>query len=134
MARALLCVVLFAACVVHPAFAVGDRQASYPNAIKSTASIARSAKEIIDLAVRYEHGEGVEQDYAQALALYCEAAALNQPDAYFNLGWMFLNGRGVPQNDEIAAVWLGKAARAGIAKAVNILQMLGQMQIKNPFA
>jgi hypothetical protein len=134
MSRALAFIILFvAACMARPAFAVNDHHVHDTNATKPlAASGARSAKELVERAVRYEHGEGVEQNYAQALSLYCEAAALSQPDAYFNLGWMFLNGRGVPQNDAIAVLWFGRAARNGIGQAFNILQMLGQVQGGSP--
>ena len=85
---------------------------------------ARSGAEIFDRAVRFEHGEGVEQDYEQALRLYCEAARLGEPNAFFNIGWMYLNARGVPRDDSIAALWLRKAADRGIAPAINLARLL----------
>src|SRR6185437_4351974 len=48
------------------------------------------------LALRYEHGEGVVRDPARAIELYCDAASNNDPRAYLNLGWMYAMGRGVP--------------------------------------
>ena len=84
----------------------------------------RSGAEIFDRAVRYEHGEGVAQDYDQALRLYCDAARLGEPNAFFNIGWMFLNARGVPRDDGIAALWLRKAADRGIAPAINLVRLL----------
>ena len=77
-----------------------------------------------DLAVRYEHGEGVAQDYGRALALYCQAAENKDARAYQNLGWMFLNGRGVGRDDAVAVAWLRKAADAGSPQAVNLLRTL----------
>jgi len=76
------------------------------------------------LAVRYEHGEGVARDYAHALELYCDAANRNYAQAYFNLGWMYANGRGVPRDDTIAVGWWQKAAAAGIIQAANLLRTL----------
>lgn len=76
-------------------------------------------------AIHLENGEGVERNPFRALALYCEAGSLGEPRAYFSLGWMYLNGRGVPRNDALAAAWLHKAAHAGVAEAANLLQMLG---------
>ena len=61
-------------------------------------------------AVRYEHGEGVTQDYAHAIALYCDAARDGYADAAFNLGWIFLNGRGVKRDDAAGVAWLRRAA------------------------
>ncbi|HUN52077.1 MAG TPA: transglycosylase SLT domain-containing protein [Candidatus Sulfotelmatobacter sp.] len=77
-----------------------------------------------DLAVRYEHGEGVAQDYGRALALYCQAAESKDARAYQNLGWMFLNGRGVARDDAVAVGWLRKAAAAGSPQAANLLRTL----------
>ena len=76
-------------------------------------------------AVHMEHGEGIAQDPLRALVLYCQAGSLGEPRAYLNLGWMFLNARGVPRNDALASAWLHKAAQAGVVEAVNLLDMLG---------
>lgn len=77
-----------------------------------------------ELAVQYEHGEGVEQDYSRALQLYCDAANRGDPRAFFNLGWIYLNGRAVSQDDGIAVGWLRKAADAGVPQAANLLRLL----------
>jgi soluble lytic murein transglycosylase-like protein len=78
----------------------------------------------VDLAARYEHGESVRVNYGRALALYCEAARAGDPRAFFSLGWMYLNGRGVPRNDAIAVMWLRKAAKHGIPQAAHLLSVL----------
>jgi hypothetical protein len=83
-----------------------------------------TATESYLLAVRYEHGEGVSRDYAHALQLYCDAANQDNAQAYFNLGWMYLNGHGVTRDDGIAVGWWQKAASAGIRQAVNLLGTL----------
>jgi TPR repeat protein len=87
-------------------------------------SFSASAAENFDLAVRYEHGEGVKQDYAEALKLYCEAAEQNDARAFTNLGWMYLNGRGVPRDNSIAVLWFRKAAASGNPQAANLLLVL----------
>jgi len=66
-----------------------------------------------DLAQRYEHGEGLEQDYRAALELYCRAADAGVAAAAHNLGWMYLNGRGVDHDDDAAATWFAVAAEMG---------------------
>ena len=76
-------------------------------------------------AVHLEHGEGVRQDPLRAVALYCEAGSRGEPKAYLNIGWMYLNGRGVRRNDAMAAAWLHKAAQSGVVEAANVLRMLG---------
>lgn len=76
------------------------------------------------LALRYEHGEGVAQDYTHARQLYCDAANQGDARAFFNLGWMYANGRGMPRDDAIAVGWWQKAAAAGITQAANLLGTL----------
>jgi soluble lytic murein transglycosylase-like protein len=69
------------------------------------------------LALRYENAEGVPRDYHHALELYCEAARQGHADAAFNIGWIFLNGRGVPHDDAVGAAWLRLAADRGHSHA-----------------
>ena len=45
----------------------------------------------------YFNGGGVPQDYSEAAAWYRQAAEQGHANAQFNLGWMYANGRGVPQ-------------------------------------
>jgi len=82
------------------------------------------AANTVDLAERYEVGVSVPRDYHHALALYCQAARSGDPRAYFALGWMYLNGRGVPHDDAHAVMWLRKAASHGIPQATNLLALL----------
>ena len=50
------------------------------------------------LGVMYENGQGVPQDYAQAVAWYRKAADQGLAVAQVNLGVMYKNGHGVPQD------------------------------------
>jgi hypothetical protein len=86
-----------------------------------------AARDTITLARQYESGLSVPRDYGRALTLYCEAARRGDPRAYYGLGWMYLNGRGVAHNDAIAVMWLHKAADRGIAQAANLLQLLSRV-------
>lgn len=83
------------------------------------------------LAVRYENSEAVPQDYRRALALYCDAARSGDTRAYFNLGWMYFNGRGVPRDDRAAAYWLQRAASHGVPQAQNLLRLLAGVKPAN---
>ena len=85
---------------------------------------AEATTDIVELAARYENGEGVERDYSRALGLYCQAADKGDAKAFLSLGWMYLNGRGVAIEDGIAVRWFKKAAERGVPQAVNLLQML----------
>ncbi|WP_428604651.1 transglycosylase SLT domain-containing protein [Sedimenticola sp.] len=71
------------------------------------------AGDLLQWAVRYEHGRGVKQDYQKAFQLYCMAADQGESEAYYALGWMVFNHRGVDQDRAVAAGWFKKAAAAG---------------------
>ena len=63
-----------------------------------------------NLGVMYANGEGVRQDYAQALVWYRKAAEQGYAPAQFNLGGMYDTGRGVPQDYVEAHMWCNLAA------------------------
>ncbi len=72
-------------------------------------------------ALRYEHGEGVSQDYPRAIALYCAAAERGHTPAQYQLGWLYANGRGVARDDALAAAWFRLAAAKGDVYAQRML-------------
>ncbi|MDQ2695480.1 MAG: transglycosylase SLT domain-containing protein [Pseudomonadota bacterium] len=72
-------------------------------------------------AERYEHGEGVQRDYAKAITLYCAAARRGYAPAQYQLGWLYANGRGVERDDALAAAWFRLAAAKGDAHARRML-------------
>ena len=57
------------------------------------------------------------KDYATALKLWRPLAEQGDAQAQYNLGIMYDNGQGVPQDDAEAVKWYRKAAEQGIAKA-----------------
>ncbi len=65
----------------------------------------------------YENGQGVPQDYAQAMIWFRKAADQGEADAQFNLGVMYENGQGVAQDYAQAVAWYRKAADQGEASA-----------------
>ena len=74
-----------------------------------------------ELAVLYEHAEGLPKDLERAAALYCQAARQGYADAQFKLGWMYANGRGLPRDDGIAVLLFQKAAALGHPDAAKML-------------
>jgi TPR repeat protein len=84
------------------------------------------------LGERYENAEGVARDYARALDLYCGAAAQGHAEATYNIGWMFLNGRGVTRNEAVGAGWLRLAAERGATHAIRVLRHLGAIEPAAP--
>ena len=61
----------------------------------------------------YETGQGVPQDYKQAVIWYQKAAEQEYPRALSILGVMYVEGKGVPQNYKIAYILLNLAASKG---------------------
>ena len=56
-------------------------------------------------------------DLNRAFGFYLMAAQRGQSKAQYKLGFMFLNGRGIPQNDKSAIYWLRKSASQGYVLA-----------------
>ena len=72
----------------------------------------------------YAYGQGVKQDYAEALRWYRKAADGGHAGAMANLGHMYENGDGVGQDKAEAIKWYRKAAAKGFAKAQAELERL----------
>jgi len=70
-----------------------------------------------NLGTFYESGQGVPQDYAQAVDLYRRAANQGLAAAQFNLGLLYDNGQGVDRDYAQAAQWYLKAAEQGLPRA-----------------
>ncbi len=58
-------------------------------------------------------GQGVPQDYAQAVSWYRKAADQGYAGAQYNLGYAYYTGQGVPQDYAQAVSWTRKAADQG---------------------
>ncbi|MGB0721057.1 MAG: lytic transglycosylase domain-containing protein [Gammaproteobacteria bacterium] len=82
------------------------------------------AEELRQKGEALEYGQGIAADLASARALYCRAAQSGDGPAAYNLGWMHLNGRGVPGNDAIAVGWFRLAATLGDGHAERLLDRL----------
>jgi hypothetical protein len=65
----------------------------------------------------YLLGQGVPQDYAQALTWYRLAADQGEAKAQYMVGLIYNNGQGVPQDYAQARYWYHKAADQGQADA-----------------
>jgi hypothetical protein len=55
-------------------------------------------------------GEGVPQDYAQAMRWYRKAADQGFTEARDNIGYLYAHGLGVPQDCALATKWTGRVA------------------------
>jgi hypothetical protein len=79
---------------------------------------------LVAMAVKYEHAEGVPQDYSKATELYCRAARSGNADAQYALGWMYANGRGVTRDDSVAAQLFTMASDQGHVHAKEMLRYI----------
>ena len=57
------------------------------------------------LGVMYANGEGVPQDYAEAVKWYRKAVEQGYAVAQYNLGFAYFKGQGVPQDKYEAVKW-----------------------------
>ena len=66
-----------------------------------------------NLGLRYDNGQGVSQDYTEAVKWYRKAADQGHARAQYNLGLCYDNGQGVSQDYTEAVKWYRKAADQG---------------------
>ncbi|MGD2113370.1 MAG: transglycosylase SLT domain-containing protein [Gammaproteobacteria bacterium] len=85
---------------------------------------AMEPERLRDQATRFEHGLGVERNYAHAYALYCIATRQGDSEAAYHLGWMRLNGRGMRASDALAIGWFRLAAARGDPQSQHVLEDL----------
>jgi len=70
-----------------------------------------------NLGLMYYYGEGVPQDFTQAVKWFRMAAEQGLANAQCNLGVMYDEGRGVPQDFTQAVKWYRMAAEQGYTPA-----------------
>jgi len=100
-------------------------QAGKPPATDVNQSIATArktaeqgdAKAQLRLGNMLRDGEGMQQNFAEAVQWYRKAADQGDPEAQTNLGAMYVSGRGVPRDYTEAVRWYRKAADQGNAAA-----------------
>ena len=80
-------------------------------------SSVEDAEAQYDLGLKYDTGEGVPEDDAEAVRWYRMAAEQGYAPAQYDLGLMYANGAGVPENYVRAYAWLNLAAAQGYAPA-----------------
>jgi len=74
-----------------------------------------------EMALRYADGEGVPQNYQDAMAWFAKAAANGNDKAQWKLGLGYMKGIGVPHDERKAVVWFKRAANQGDMRAQNAL-------------
>jgi TPR repeat protein len=77
-----------------------------------------------EMALRYAGGEGVPQNYRDAMAWFAKAAANGNDNAQWKLGLGYIKGIGVPHDERKAVVWFKRAANNGDIRAQGALSDL----------
>lgn len=75
----------------------------------------------LNLGVIYAHGDGVTQDYKEAVKWLRMASEQGDAEAQARLGYMYANGKGAAQDYKEAVKWYRMAAKQGYAEAQNYL-------------
>ena len=107
--------------LLTPVMAVGQATYDSQTAIDRYIILVDAAEGIAEAqyaaGLLYFIGNGVPEDYAEAVKWYRLAAAQGYAPAQSTLGLMYALGRGIPQNDTQAAAWYILAADQGDAFA-----------------
>jgi len=74
-----------------------------------------------EMALRYASGEGVQQNYREAMTWFAKAAANGNDNAQWKLGLGYFKGIGVPHHERKAVVWFKRAANHGDIRAQSAL-------------
>jgi hypothetical protein len=69
------------------------------------------------MGLRFAAGQGVAQDYAQAVRWYAQAAEHNHSLAQLNLAMLYGQGLGVVRHEAKSRLWAARAAKLGNATA-----------------
>jgi GAF domain/Sel1 repeat len=85
---------------------------------------ARDSIAQYEMALRYADGEGVPQNYREAMAWFAKAAANGNDNAQWKLGLGYIKGIGVPHDERKAVVWFKRAANHGDIRAQSALSAL----------
>ena len=96
-----------------------DKDPAFEKALRT-----KAPAKLLDLAARYENGNGVDQDIRKAVQLYCKAAAKGETRAAVQLGQLYAFGRGIYRDQELAAAWFQQAAGKNDVTAINLLKVL----------
>lgn len=94
--------------------------------VRALETVARygDVQALVQLAAKYERGEGVAKDFVKSRQLYCQASARGDAVAQVRLGLMYFNGGEVQPDEGVAALLFSKAAEQGNEQAKNLLEQV----------
>jgi hypothetical protein len=74
-----------------------------------------------EMGLQYADGEGVPQNYEEAMAWFAKAAENGNDKAQWKLGLGYMKGIGVPHDERTAVAWFKRAANQGDIRAQSAL-------------
>ena len=80
------------------------------------------ARAQFNLGLKYSKGQGVPQNYSEAMNWWRQAAEQGHADAQHFLGVMYHGGQGVPEDYVQAYAWYSLAAATGLRKSIEARQ------------
>jgi TPR repeat protein len=110
---ATLFLLMSAGCTDHLQEGIGAyKEKNYAAALKELQPLADkgNAEAQVYIGFMYDNGEGLAQDYRQAVLWYGKSAEQGNANAQYNLGMMYANGLSVPQDWVQALKWFNLAA------------------------
>ena len=91
------------------------RRAHYPESVSLLKPLAQRGDPYAQfaIAVMYDDGIALPQDFSRAISWYTRAAKAGHVDAQYMLGRIYGRGRGVKQDPRMAFLWFNLAAAGG---------------------
>jgi TPR repeat protein len=115
---ALIAIFLSFFCLVNLAWGEMD--------VQETTRLAKSgdAEAQYFLGLKYDQGQGVPQNYVEAVKWFRKAAEQGLAEAQFALGLKYDKGEGTPKNFINSYVWLSVASAKGNEKAKKYIEII----------
>ena len=111
-------------CVLGLSSLADDSKGSALASIRKELAEQGHVRSQYNLGVRYARGEGVIQDYKEAVKWFRLAAEQGDAQAQYKVGRSYAIGEGVFQNAEEAVKWFRLAAEQGHATALGRLRLI----------
>jgi len=102
---------------------------------QSTGLEPTDAESMLARGIQYASGQGVPQDYQQAMKWFRKGADAGNATALHNVGWLYSEGLGVAKNVQEALRWYLKAAELGRPEDMFLLAHLyreGEILVQDP--
>lgn len=104
---------------------IAHAMGKYDKALETLLPLAVSSAQPIAqyyVGYMYEMGQGISQDYKNAVSWYRKSAEKGIAQAQYRLGGLYANGKGAPLDYEYAYAWKSVAASQGHRQARASLQ------------